>query len=101
MTRMVSRQSILDELQELRTLVRQNDCDQVLLRVRLLIRTCDRLTEPIPSHSTGGRYEPVIYAADNVGLSTSLVRTVRACLSEVGSVVESDPRRALKALDGA
>jgi hypothetical protein len=33
--------------------VRQNECDQVLLRVRLLVRTCDRLTEPITSHAKG------------------------------------------------
>ena len=81
--------------------MRQNECDQVLLRVRLLVRTCDLLTEPIPSHSKDTRYDPVTYPADTMGLSSALVRTVRACLSEAGSAVESDPRRALKALDGA
>ena len=81
--------------------MRQNECDQVLLRVRLLVRTCDRLTEPIPSPSKGARYDAAIYLADDIGLSVSLVRALRACLSEAGSAVESDPRRALKALDEA
>jgi len=66
---MVNRQSILDELQELRTLVRQQDCDQVQLHVRLFVHTCDRLTTPIVSPPKGASYDPQIYPAEDIGLS--------------------------------
>jgi hypothetical protein len=98
---MVSRQAILDEIQELRMLVCRNEFDQVLLHVRLLVRTCDRLTEPIHSPPKRAGYDSPIYPADYIGLSVPLLRSLGGYIAEAGFVVESDPRRALKALDEA
>jgi hypothetical protein len=98
---MVNRQSILDELQELRTLVRQQDCDQVQLHVRLFVHTCDRLTTPIVSPPKGASYDPPIYPAEDIGLSIALVRSLRGYVAEAASAIESDPQDALKALDEA
>jgi len=96
---MVSRQAFYDELQELRTLVLQDDLEQVQLRVRLFVHTCDHLTEPI--HQSDAWRDPPTYAADDVGLSVSLVRSLRGYVAEAGFAMESDPRHALKALDEA
>jgi hypothetical protein len=98
---LVSRQAILDELQELRTLVCRNEFDQVLLHVRLLVRTCDRLTEPIHSPPKRAGYDSPIYPADYIGLSVPLLRSLRGYIAEASFAVESDPRCALKALDEA
>ena len=97
---MVNRKAIYDELQELRTLVLQEALDQVQLRVRLLVHSFDHLTDPIPSSAMGAWSSPS-YAADDAGLSVPLVRSLRGYVSEVGFAVESDPRRALNALDEA
>jgi hypothetical protein len=98
---MVSRKAFFDELQELRTLVLQEDLEQVQLHVRLFVHTCDHLTEPIHPSAMGAWRDSPSYAADDVGLSVTLVRSLRGCVAEAGFAIESDPRHALKALDEA
>ena len=98
---MVSRKAFYDELQELRSLVLQDDLEQVQLHVRLFVHTCDHLTEPIHPSATGAWHDPPSYAADDVGLSVTLVRSLRGYVVEAGFAMESDPRHALKALDEA
>jgi hypothetical protein len=98
---MFSRQAFFDELQELRTLVLQNDLEQVQLHVRLFIHTCDHLTEPIHPSAMGAWRDSPSFAADDVGLSVPLVRSMRGYVAEAGFTIESSPRRAVKVLDDA
>jgi hypothetical protein len=97
---MVSRQAFYDELQELRTLVLQDDLEQVQLRVRLFIHTCDHLTEPIHSSALGAWRDPPSYAADDVGLSVAWSGPCAVTLPKPG--LRLNPiRREPKALDEA
>ena len=76
---MVSRKAFFDEIQELRTLVLQEDLEQVQLHVRLFVHTCDHLTEPIHPSAMRAWSDSPSYAADDVGLSVPLVRSLRGC----------------------
>jgi hypothetical protein len=98
---MVNRQAFYDELQELRTLVLQEDLEQVRLHVRLFVHACDHLTKLIHPSAMGAWRDSPSYLADDVGLSVRLVRSLRGYVAEAGFMIESDPRRAVKALDDA
>ena len=99
---MLNRQSLINELQEIRFLVWDENWQQAHQHVLLLVTHLDQLIEPIHPPDKGPENKQPVYAADQIGVGLPKARSVRSFVTEAGFALKrSDSRRVTMALDEA